>query len=163
MKMECPVVSLKLASDTVELLTKVIDFPKESLQDIKPIVSKYADALGKKIAANKADGALEKFCHEVSVAVAGMKEFAQVKKSSFKKPNAEEMKALLQAFFKDLIKPIVKPESLGGLEVIVEAAKLKEMKAENLMTIRMRVSEQGMEWINSEGQNGETVSRLLPE
>lgn len=158
-----PIDANQVAVDTIDLLTKFMDIPEEYIKNVRALVSKHADTLSKKIAANKPEGALEKFCQDVSVALSEMKELALMKKRSFKKTNAKELQALLQTFFKDLIKPIVKPESGAGLEVIVEAAKLKEMRPENLVTIRMRVSEQGMEWINTEGQNGETVSRLLPE
>jgi hypothetical protein len=51
----------------------------------------------------------------------------------------------------------------GTLSVIVEAAKLREQKPENLIQIKMKLNEDGLEWIRSENAQGEIETRLLPE
>ncbi|MBL4745542.1 MAG: hypothetical protein JKY08_04170 [Flavobacteriaceae bacterium] len=54
-------------------------------------------------------------------------------------------------------------EQLEHANVIVEAAKLREIPAENIIRIKMKLYEDGMEWITSKNSNGEIESRLLPE
>lgn len=49
------------------------------------------------------------------------------------------------------------------LHVVVEADKLREMKPENIMMIKMTVSEQGMEWVKMKDANEKIVTKLMPE
>ncbi len=49
------------------------------------------------------------------------------------------------------------------VNVIVEADRLKEIKSENIFTITMKISEEGMEWHKIENNNGEMVNKLMPE
>ena len=67
--------------------------------------------------------------------------------------------------FNKLFLPVLKKEikGLDDLHVIVEADRLREIKPENIITIKMTISEQGMEWINMEDRDGEIVNKLLPE
>ena len=44
-----------------------------------------------------------------------------------------------------------------------EANKLRELKSENLIFIKLKISENGMEWSRSENAKGEIESKLLPE
>jgi hypothetical protein len=55
------------------------------------------------------------------------------------------------------------PESKNVQQVIVEAAKLREINPANIIMIKMKVSEVGMEWIKMEDKDGNVVSKLLPE
>lgn len=53
--------------------------------------------------------------------------------------------------------------SLDSIDVIVESHKLKEINPQHVIMIKMTLSEQGMEWVNMENQEGKVVNRLLPE
>ena len=52
---------------------------------------------------------------------------------------------------------------LEGANVVVEASKLREIPNENIVRIKMKLFEDGMEWNISEDTNGDIQSRLLPE
>lgn len=54
-------------------------------------------------------------------------------------------------------------EALANLNIVVEANKLRELKSENLIYIKLKISENGMEWSRSENAKGEIESKLLPE
>ncbi|TWI00636.1 hypothetical protein IQ05_01293 [Flavobacterium tiangeerense] len=54
-------------------------------------------------------------------------------------------------------------EALANLNIVVEANKLRELKSENLIFIKLKISENGMEWSRSENAKGEIESKLLPE
>jgi hypothetical protein len=45
----------------------------------------------------------------------------------------------------------------------VESDKLREVKPENVIMIKMTLSEQGMEWIKMENNKGEVINKLMPE
>ncbi len=47
--------------------------------------------------------------------------------------------------------------------VVVEAEKLREIPNENIVHIKMKLFEDGMEWHTSENHNGDIQSQLLPE
>ncbi len=48
-------------------------------------------------------------------------------------------------------------------KVIVESHKLQEVRPENVIQIKMTLSEEGMEWHTSENEKGEVSTQLLPE
>jgi hypothetical protein len=54
-------------------------------------------------------------------------------------------------------------ESIGSLQVTVEAHKLREQRPENLVHIKLSIVEEGVEWHVIEASDGTTVSKLLPE
>jgi hypothetical protein len=53
--------------------------------------------------------------------------------------------------------------TLENANVIVEAAKLREIPNENIVRIKLKLFEDGMEWHTSEDENGERTSVLTPE
>nr|WP_315158001.1 hypothetical protein [uncultured Flavobacterium sp.] len=76
----------------------------------------------------------------------------------------------IDLIIKDLIAVVTKEitiskevEALANLNIVVEANKLRELKSENLIFIKLKISENGMEWSRSENANGEIESKLLPE
>ncbi len=64
---------------------------------------------------------------------------------------------------KDQIRFSNEDQSLDNLNVIIEAHKLKDQKPENLIYIKLKISESGMEWDRTENNDGKIISRLLPE
>ncbi len=58
-------------------------------------------------------------------------------------------------------KPIL--ENGKFINVIIEADRLKEIKSENIFTITMKISEEGMEWHKIENNKGEILTKLMPE
>lgn len=61
---------------------------------------------------------------------------------------------------------IVFKKEIKGLEnvnVIVEADRLRDIKPENVIMIKMTISEQGMEWVNMEDKDGTVLNKLMPE
>ena len=52
---------------------------------------------------------------------------------------------------------------IENTKVTIEADKLREKQPESLVYIKMRISEEGMEWQTMENAEGERVSKLMPE
>ncbi|PPK94818.1 hypothetical protein LY01_01571 [Nonlabens xylanidelens] len=53
--------------------------------------------------------------------------------------------------------------TLENANVVVDAARLREIPNENIIRIKMKLFEDGMEWHTSEDVNGNQQSSLLPE
>ncbi len=69
----------------------------------------------------------------------------------------------LQATLKDDIVFKQEVKMVDSVEVIVEAHKLRDINPQNVIMIKMTISEQGMEWINMEDKDGKIVNKLMPE
>ncbi|GGW86638.1 hypothetical protein [Alteromonas halophila] len=52
---------------------------------------------------------------------------------------------------------------LGDMNVIAESHLLKEQKPESIVHIKMRITEDGMEWQQIEQSDGDVTRKLLPE
>ena len=72
---------------------------------------------------------------------------------------AEKLKARLSSAIKE---PNMVPD-LYDCRVIVETAKLKEIRSDVLVNIKMTLYEEGMEWQIMQDEDGNKVSKLLPE
>ena len=48
-------------------------------------------------------------------------------------------------------------------KLIVEAAKLREIRSENIIRIKLKLHEEGVEWHAMQNEDGETHSKLIPE
>lgn len=69
----------------------------------------------------------------------------------------------LRSALKEQVSISYREKKADSLNVIVEAARLREIKPENIIMIKMKVSEQGLEWIKMENSKGEVISKLTPE
>lgn len=82
-----------------------------------------------------------------------------------RKINVLEGKALPE-LIKNKLKPffVRKPFDSSSLNVIVETARLRELgDPQNLMRIKLNITEDGMEWINEQNNDGSIKNLLLPE
>lgn len=75
----------------------------------------------------------------------------------------DEMPKHLEKILSNEFKMISERKKIENLNVIVEASKLREQKPENIIYIKLKVKEDGMEWNRSENVDGEIESKLLPE
>jgi len=62
-----------------------------------------------------------------------------------------------------LVTGVVDKPVLDQLSVIAESHRLREQRPEDVIRIRMTVSEDGMEWQTIEKSDGTTERKLLPE
>ncbi len=54
-------------------------------------------------------------------------------------------------------------KSLENINIVIESHKLREVKPENIIYIKLKISEDGMEWNRAEAQDGQIEEKLLPE
>lgn len=147
----------------------VNNLSNEVSKTLRTTIAEHIHLLEAKIRVNQIENALEDFSKNIALKVI---EFADLifKEDKRKKLNRDELSKLqsnivkgLQSSLKDEIKFKSENKVLESLQVIVEADKLREVKPENVIMIKMTVSEQGMEWIKMENKDGEVVTKLMPE
>jgi hypothetical protein len=77
--------------------------------------------------------------------------------------NVKELSSNLNKILSTEIKQLKTEGNIENLNVIIEAHRLREQKSENIIFIKMKISEDSMEWHRSENKEGEIETRLLPE
>ncbi len=91
------------------------------------------------------------------------KEIPKISEELIRKRKIEEMPQQLEKVLMQEIKITNQKKNIEDLHVIVEAHKLKEQKPESIIYIKLKISEEGMEWNKAENQDGKIESKLLPE
>lgn len=90
-----------------------------------------------------------------------------VEMDKIKIEDRRKLEELYKQILKDRVFDRVKTRQISNklenANVVVEAAQLREIPNENIINIKMRLFEDGMEWHTSEDINGNVTSQLLPE
>ena len=90
------------------------------------------------------------------------KEFGIEKVTTRRGFNPEKIHDEISSTLSKEIKVVSETKAIDALNVVVEADKLREKKPESLLIIKMKISEEGMEWHKIE-TGGKVEARLLPE
>ena len=142
---------------------------KEVSKTLRTYIAKHIQLLEAEIRVYQNENALEEFSKCIALKVIELKNII-FKEANRKQLSKDELSKLqdsirnkLQASLKDEIKYKSQREVLYSLQVIVEADKLHEVRPDNIINIKMTVSEHGMEWIKMENNKGEVVTKLMPE
>lgn len=167
-----PIDNTTFSSITYQQILKTIStesLPSTISREFKTKISEYIKLLEAQINVNQIDNSLLNYSKSITEMV--ISNVALIYKSLNKKPlNKEQIKLIQNNLVQNLLDnlnneiKITQNNSISSnYNVIVESSKLREIKPENIIMIKMNVSEQGMEWIKMENENGEVVSKLMPE
>lgn len=167
-----PIDNRSFSSKTYQQILRSLDvdnLPNEVSKNLRSIISEHIQLLEARIRVNQIENALGEFSNTIGLNV--IKVADQIfKDDNLRKTRKVDLTKLqdtlvkgLQETLKEEIKFKSENKILDSLHVIVEAHKLREVKPENVIMIKMTVSEQGMEWIKMENSEGEVVSKLMPE
>ncbi|NQY06872.1 MAG: hypothetical protein HRT68_11965 [Flavobacteriaceae bacterium] len=145
---------------------QVTSFKREVSTPIRRYLFAEADQLEKRLKAGEdQEIVLHDFSDKIAIRIMELKG-----QSSIRTQDNQEVAItrdyLINKLNQRMQQEIRSRESQNSLEranVIVEAHKLREQKPENMVFIKMKVQEEGMEWHTIEHENGETTSKLLPE
>ena len=84
-----------------------------------------------------------------------------------KKPfNEDEQKRMEDNLFENLLPELTqKPQEtqLDNIGVIIDTHRLKEFERNNLVFVKMKISEEGMTWHTMEDENGAIIQKLIEE
>nr|WP_314840378.1 hypothetical protein [uncultured Flavobacterium sp.] len=142
----------------------VLKITKEPTKLLQTETARQVSILEKQIKITNSHDSISGFSKEIVVYYLKIIEkYALVNKEVLAKIN-------IDLIIKDLITVLTREitiskevEALANLNIVVEANKLRELKSENLIFIKLKISENGMEWSRSENAKGEIESKLLPE
>lgn len=147
----------------------VSSLPSDVSKTLKTTISEHIHLAEAKIRVNQIENVLEDFSQNIALKIVDLADLI-FKDSERKKLNRDELLQLqntiakgLQESLKDEIKLDSENKILEFLDVIVEAHRLRDVKPEHIIMIKMTVTEQGMEWVNMENINGDVVTKLMPE
>lgn len=147
----------------------VTNLSSEVSKKLRTTIADHIHLLEAKIRVNQTENSLEEFSNSIALITI---ELADViyKENNRKKATKAELTKLqtntakkLQSILKEEIVFKKEIKVLDSVHVVVEADKLRDIKPENIIMIKMTISEQGMEWLNMEDKDGKIVSKLMPE
>lgn len=75
----------------------------------------------------------------------------------------ELLKANIKKFTIDEIKPVDFAQKIENTQVTVESHKLKEIDAKNIVVIKLKITEESMEWQTMEDDEGKLDKKLITE
>lgn len=146
----------------------VTSLPADVSTAIRNEISAHAKTMAEKVTKENADNLLRDFVQVIVKYISKhIDQLIKDKKVDIqavgdKESVLKKMEASLVANLKSEI--VFKPagEILRHLDVVVETNKLKEKKPESLIQIKMKISEEGMEWVTMEDNEGNIVHKLMP-
>lgn len=153
---------------------KVSSFDRATSTILRKAIYSEIDALEKDIkSSGDIQTSLNSFSQKVSdISVETIKKDTKgssVFKSAFKEENIEpsQIREMLDVNLKTYLRPKIKSREITGkienAQVTVESDKLKDKKPESLLYIKMKISEESMEWQTIEDANGNIVKKLMVE
>ncbi len=143
-----------VAYNSLKDFYKTDSFNRKVSTTLRSNIATQTDLLEKRIKAdlNQKEKALVSFSQNIA-------------KSFIKAVDAQiNSEQLIEKIQTDL-RPHIQPKQVAetSTKVIVQANELREIKPENIVHIKMKLSEEGMEWHKMTTEDGDTDMRLLPE
>lgn len=130
-------------------------------QDLRSEIARETEALEKNIRITKNLKELQNYSSRLTIKSLEL----SLKSSDYKKTpyDIDSMATRLEKQLAPEIRIAAQTNVLDNLTVIVEAHKLREEKPESLIYIKLKISEEGMEWTRAKNSDGHVESKLLPE
>lgn len=142
---------------------KVSSFSRETSRFLNSEISQKSKELEKEMKANESkDIAFSKYEEKMTAAFSNAIEMDKVPIKDRDKLLNDYRSILKKAVFTS-VKTRQVTNTLENAKVIVEAALLRDIPNENIVRIKLKLFEDGMEWHTSENENGEKTSILTPE
>jgi hypothetical protein len=136
--------------------------PRAASSEIRSLLAENTHQLEKKVNLEKTTESVNGFSHEITEKVLTLNE---------KYGLADKEITIDKEIFKRNISQLAEKQintnqsatAIENLQVIAESHLLKEQKPESIIYIKMKISEDGMEWQKMDDGNGKTTQKLLPE
>jgi hypothetical protein len=142
-------------------LTKL---PLDISKKLRSRIAEETQQLEQKLRITKDLTVLSSYTKDLTLMILNLeKEIPKISEEVIRKRKIEEMPQQLEKVLMQEIKITNQKKNIEDLHVIVEAHKLKEQKPESIIYIKLKISEEGMEWNKAENQEGKIESKLLPE
>lgn len=172
-----PIDNRSFASHTYQVLKdvmKVDSFSREQSSQIRGMIARETDQLEKAIKAKGSiDNELEFFTKNISGSFSNMvKDDKSPKQEMNTKFSPREDIPLLEREvimnkLKDRLRPEIKTQEqtqvIANTKIVAEAHRLREMDPKSIIQIKMKLSEEGMEWTKIDKEDGTNEFKLMPE
>ncbi|MDG2433065.1 hypothetical protein [Flavobacterium sp.] len=167
-----PINNSTFSSITYQEILKAISvdkLPSDISKEFKSQISDYIKLLEAKINVNQIENSLLEYAKSITEMTLNNLTliYKQLNVKVISKNQISLIQKNLLQNLQDKLKNEIKLKQTNSSSpysnVIVESSRLREMKPENIIMIKMKVTEQGMEWIKMENEKGEIVSKLMPE
>ena len=136
----------------------------KSSQKLRSEIAKLTQTLENNIRIEKDKSALKKYAQALTQIISVLeKEQLLSIDNTRRKSIFENLPANLEKILVQEIKLSDQKKIINDLNVIVEASKLREQKPESIIYIKLKISDDVMEWNRTENQDGNIESKLLPE
>lgn len=138
--------------------------PAKASQTLRSALVKYTHQLEQNLRITQDMSALTEFSHTaVKDLVQLADEHQLMSRESLPKLDTEQIAKRLSKVAEQEIKVLSQRSVIENLNVIAESHKLREEKPENIIYIKLKITEDGMEWQQMQDSKGEVSRRLLPE
>lgn len=138
--------------------------PADKSNELQKEISRRTKDLEEQLRIHNNLDYLKSFASEIAgISVKVADEVPRTRKYVAGSLNADSIAARLHDALAAEIKVSGSRKELDQLNVILEAHRLREYKHENLIFIKMKISEQGLEWSRAEGSDGKVTETLLHE
>ena len=136
--------------------------PRAASSEIRSLLAENTHQLEKKVNLEKTTESVNGFSHEITEKILTLND---------KYGLADKEITIDKEIFKRNISQLAEKQintnqsatAIENLQVIAESHLLKEQKPESIIYIKMKISEDGMEWQKMDDGNGKTTQKLLPE
>lgn len=138
--------------------------PLKASQQLRNYISKAAQQLEQTLRIGQDIAVVSVFSQKsVQQLLQLAEEHQLISRENLPKMNAEAMALQLEKAARQEIKVAQQRSVIENLNVIAESHKLREEKPENIIYIKLKISEDGMEWQQHEAGDGSINRSLLPE
>ena len=138
--------------------------PAKASQQLRAKLVEQTHQLEQNLRVTQDMASVSEFSHQAAKQLVQLAtEHQLISREMMPKLDVEQIAARVVAAANQEIKVLSQRSVIENLNVIAESHKLREEKPENIIYIKLKISEDGMEWQQMESSNGEVSRRLLPE
>ena len=151
-------------SDTYALVARSVgrdSLPREVSSKVRSVISRYTRQLETDVNQLRSNQPIKQYAASLNEELQGVFEETKLEYNREKAANSNLASELANLANQEVTAALGKTR-LGDMNVIAEAHLLKEQDADKILQIKLKVSEDSMEWQKME-LDGEITSKLLPE
>lgn len=138
----------------------VRSFSPAAAAALNALIDEGIERLARRVDGDRTDERVAEFAEELARDVGAALDKIGLDPGRF---NSGKAAAAIRAVANVHARPAAPSADPRGLQVVAETHRLREMRPSDVITIKMSVTEEGMEWQMSETSDGRTERKLLPE
>lgn len=162
-----PIDNVRFSSLVYRAITNsmgLTSLPKQPSVELRSQLAQYTEQLEQELRMGVEPAPVSAFSEKIGeLALMMAREYKVVSSDRLDKLDVARLAQAVEAVASQEIKVSSQQQVLDQLTVIAESHRLKEQRPEDLIYIKLKISEDGMEWQSMEQPSGKISRRLLPE